>query len=352
MTIRPLTTLLPLVASLSLTLAVAADSPALRPFPDDYTPSPCAQSSCQSFERSAMSKAAASFLGLQLEGKWIEAHADELTTLLGPGCRKQATCQATPGNNAMFCNDIVVADFRDVCDKRFPLAANKHDHEQCEAYIETFALGVDQRAAASYAAAQACAKEKTPQTQKSKAPIVWMVPASFAPNYKDYITLYALDPDTHIPVQSKIDVGGQILYAPSNPAGDLQAYYPFKWPVKYDRLQSASGHTVLVPPTVTVTAAGYPPVTFKMPVTLPTLKLELVPPASQLHPGKNTVTVFARDSVTDKPVELRVMFGNEIAGESNAPIELQIDRRTKRPEIWVTSLFNRYSDAVVVPAQQ
>lgn len=343
--------LLCLLLTLGASLAQASDPAPMRPFPDDYTPSPCAQPSCQSFERSAISHAAASFLGLQLDGKWIEAHADEMTALFAPTCRKQATCQATPGNNAMFCNDIVVSEFRDVCDRRFPLSANKHDHEQCQAYVETFALGVDQRSAPSFEAAQACAN-KTPPTKKTKPPVVWMQPASFTPDYNGDIMIYAVDPDTHVPLQSSISITGQIIYAPSNPAGDLQTYYPFKWPLRYDRIQNAAGHVDLVPPKVTVTAPQYPPVTFQMPVAVPTLKLELIPPARQLHPGKNMVTVFATDAVTGKPAELRVMFGDQIAGTTNAPIELQIDRKARRPEIWVTSLFNRYSDAVVVPAQK
>ncbi|MEO8035980.1 MAG: hypothetical protein ABI837_16195 [Acidobacteriota bacterium] len=343
--------LLSLLLPLAVSAALASDPAPMQPFPDDYTPSPCAQPSCQSFERSAMSQAAGTFLGLPLEGKWVAAHGDEMATLVGPACRKQATCQATPGNNTMFCNDIVVSEIRDVCDKRFPLNANRHDHEQCQAYVETFALGVDQKDKASYEAAQACAT-RTPPTQKSKPPLVWMKPASFGPDYQGSLIIYAIDPDTHVPVQSTVSIGGQILYAPSNPAGNLQAYYPFTWPLRYDRVQNAAGHVDLVPPTVTVTADHYPPVIFKMPVAVPGLKLQLVPPATQLHPGKNTVTVFAADSVTGKPVELRVMFGGEIAGPSNSPIELQIERKAKRPEIWVTSLFKRYSDAVIVPAQK
>jgi hypothetical protein len=73
----------------------------------------------------------------------------------------------------------------------------------------------------------------------------------------------------------------------------------------------------------------------------------MTPSPDQLKPGKNIITVTARDAATGKPVEARVMAEDMAVGETNKPFELQLTRRDKRPEIWVTSLFDRYSDVVV-----
>lgn len=346
--IRSLALLLPLIAA-----AAYSAEPPPRIFPDDYTTAPCAPvNSCRSFDRDRMSRAAFTFMGLHLDQTWVEAHAAELEKLAEPTCRKHATCLATLSNNFLFCDDVVTPEFREVCDKRFPRAASEDEWQQCNRFMETFALGIDQKAEELWLRARECANVKNPPTERTKAPLVWVDPAIIPPGYRGSVTIYAIDADTHVPLQANISITGQILYAPSNPAGNLQAYYPFKWPTHYTRVPNAAGHSDLVPPEVVVTAEHYPDVKFPLPVVVPSLELELIPPAKQLHSGKNVITVSARDAKTKKPVEMRVMLGDRAIGTSNEPIELELPRKGKRPEIWVTSLFDRYSDATVVPAQK
>src|SRR5713101_2149316 len=88
--------------------AFAADPPPAKIFPDDYTPNPCApKNSCDTFERSTMISAAFNFMGLQLDRGWLETHGDEMIKLFEPVCRKLGTCLATPGNNHLFCDDVI-----------------------------------------------------------------------------------------------------------------------------------------------------------------------------------------------------------------------------------------------------
>jgi hypothetical protein len=78
------------------------------------------------------------------------------------------------------------------------------------------------------------------------------------------------------------------------------------------------------------------------------MKVEMKP--AKLRRGKNIVTITAVDSVTGKPVEARVMGGERVLGKTNQPFEIEITG--KRPEIWVTNLYDRYSDVVVAPADK
>ena len=350
----------PLLLALSFaaltTAAIAAPAvdapPSTKGFPDDYKPAACAPAnSCPTFDRAAMRSAAFKFLGLKLDPQWLDAHGDEMVQAFEPVCRKQATCLATPGNLFAFCNDIISPELRGVCDDRYPKGKNAQDHEQCEIFMETFTLGVDQRTQAIWNTAQACANERTPAVDKTKPLVTWVTPAEIPFDYTGYISIHAIDPDTRVPIQADLSVEGQIIYVSTNPIGSLQSYYPFKWKPKFTRVKSANGHTELVAPIVTVRAKHYPESTFRMPVAVPSLVLDLVPPIAQLHRGKNVITVVAKDAKTGKPAELRVMYGDTAVGTSNEPIELMIDKKTKRQEIWVTSLFDKYSDATVVAAQ-
>ncbi|MCU1350584.1 MAG: hypothetical protein JWO56_3614, partial [Acidobacteria bacterium] len=270
--------------------AMAADAPpAKKAFPDDYKPSPCAPAnSCQTFERSTMPSAAFKFLGLKLDTAWMAAHGDEMVNAFEPICRKQATCLATPGNLFAFCNDIISTELRDVCDERFPRSKDAYDWEQCSAFMETFELGVDQRTQAIWNVAQACANERTPAVDKTTPLIWWITPSPIAPDYGGYLQINAVDPDTRVPIQADVAIEGQIIYVATNPIGSLQTYYPFHWKPKFTRVQAANGHSELTAPTVTIKAKHYPDIKFAMPVTPRKLILDLVPPAAQLHPGKNT----------------------------------------------------------------
>jgi len=338
------TTILALLLFIT-SIATAQQSPRV-PFPDDYTPSPCAPDKpCESYPRSQLQGAAFTMLGIQLDGRWIEAHYDQMMQLYAPACRKHATCFGTAGTNFLFCDDIMINEYRSVCDKAFPKSTSPADWEQCKGFTEIWALGVDMRAKAVAEEAQACVQAKQLEVEHTKPPIVWVVPETIPRGYTGNIYIYALDPDTHLPVRADITIDKQILYAPSNPAGNLATGYPFKWPIKYNRVKNADGHYDVVSPTVTLKAERYPVVTFPMPSTPPKMIVEMKP--AKLHPGVNKVTVTARDADSGQPVEARVMMGNLTAGEANEPIEITVPKSGKAPEIWVTSLFDAYGDVVV-----
>jgi hypothetical protein len=117
------------------------------------------------------------------------------------------------------------------------------------------------------------------------------------------------------------------------------------------RIPNANGHRDVAAPEVRVEAPGYRTVTFRLPVDVPQMSVEMTPSLKKLKPGKNTVTIVARDTATGQPVEARVMGGGyTVLGKTNEPFELELVRGQKRPEIWVTSLYDRYSDVVVAPA--
>jgi hypothetical protein len=103
-----------------------------------------------------------------------------------------------------------------------------------------------------------------------------------------------------------------------------------------------------VAPEVRIEAPGYRVESFRVPVEVPVMKVTMKP--AKLKRGKNSVTITAIDSITGKPVEARVMAGEIVAGKTNAPFQLEISG--KRPEIWITNLYDRYSDVVVAPAEK
>jgi hypothetical protein len=117
------------------------------------------------------------------------------------------------------------------------------------------------------------------------------------------------------------------------------------WKPKPVRVPNAAGHKDVLPPAVTLQAPGYRTVTFRLPMEIPSMKVTMSP--AKLRRGKNTVTVTAVDAATGKPVEARVMGGQLVLGKTNVPFELEVVG--KAPEIWVTSLYDRYNDVVVAP---
>ena len=317
-------------------------------FPDDYTPSPCAaENVCQSYDRTQLKSAAFTMLGLSPDAKWFENHYDEMLKLYAPICRKHATCLATPGNNFLFCDDIVIREYRAVCDTAYPKSKNAFENEQCREFTEIWALGVDMRANAVSVEGQKCAKEKGLDVMHAKPPIVWVEPSPIPRGYKGDIYVYALDPDTHVPVQANIEIEKQQIYSPANPTGRVATGYPFKWSHKYNRVKTADGHADLAPPMLTLTPQFYPAVTIPLPSPAPKMIVEMKP--AKLKRGVNKVTVTARDAESGEPVEARVMAGHDVAGDTNQPIEITVPKSGKVPEIWVTSLFDAYGDVVVKP---
>ena len=74
-------------------------------------------------------------------------------------------------------------------------------------------------------------------------------------------------------------------------------------------------------------------------------------PAALQH-GKNVITVTARDSISGRAIDGRVMLGKNEAGFTNQPIAIEWKKGTKRPEIWLKSYLNRYGDVVIEPAEK
>jgi len=333
---------------LLLATALRAENAPREIFPSDYTPSSCAPPvSCISFDDSQMGDAAFRFLALELDLNWIQKHAPEIKAAIAPLCRKHATCQTMPMNSYMFCDDVLAAETRPLCDTMFPIATDPHGSQQCKRYVETYLMGIDQNAIKTWKQAQACTAKQPPVTH-TKPLIVWMSPESLPYDYKGDVTFYAIDPDTKVPVLATVKFEGQTLFAPVNPAGATASYYPFPLPFKYVRVPNGNGHTDAVPPLVTVTAPGYPDSSFRLPAVVPKAIVEMQPPTI----GSGPVTVVARDSISGKPIDGRVMLGNDEVGFTNQPITIAWTRGTKRPELWLKPYLNRYSDVVLLPAEK
>lgn len=336
-----------LLLILLLAPAALAEQPNREIFPSDYKPVPCAAkfSTCQSFTDVSFESAASAFLLRNLESKWSDAHREELTAMIQPYCPKRATCMASPGRVWWFCNDVYSQELRSACDAKFP--GSSHDNEQCHAWVDVYSLGVDQHGKAPWEQAQKCMKDSSPATTAPGKMEWWLVPAVIPADYKGSIQLYAIDMETHVPVQAEMTFGDQIIYASDPPSGKPTAYYPFKWPRKLVRVPNAEGHTDVVPATMTITAPGYETITMLVPTVVPTMIVKMSPAADKLRRGKNSVTVAAIDAITGKSVEAQVYVGSETIGFTNQPIELIIARRGKLPKLWVRSPFAAYSDVVV-----
>jgi hypothetical protein len=182
-----------------------------------------------------------------------------------------------------------------------------------------------------------------PQTEKTLQAFV--VQQNIGPDFNGELRVHAYDADTHIPVRAYLNIDAGKLQSIEGPVP--RTGYPNKWRGHLKRVPNADGHFDVVTPTATLTAEGYKTLTFPMPIDVSKMIVEMTPSPDQLKPGKNIITVTARDAATGKPVEARVMAEDMAVGETNKPFELQLTRRDKRPEIWVTSLFDRYSDVVV-----
>ena len=322
------------------------------PYPDDYKPAACAPVPCDSFDIDDLRSAAFRFLGLSVNTAWFTDHQADMLKLVTPFCQKRNTCIATPGNGHMFCDDLVMPEVRVACDKLYPRATKPTDWEQCSVWVETWALGVTQRSLAPWRAAQECAKPAAVMHQQT--PDVWMAPETISCDYAGYLTFFALDRETHVPVfgHMTIDDQDQTIFAPSNPTGETATYYPFKGPFKLARVPRADGHTDIVGPMITMKFDYYPTVRFRLAMDIPQMAAKLEADPTLSRPGKHAVKVTATDKASGATVEAEVMLGTVAIGETNLPLTIERKKGGKLPEIWVTSLFDRYSDVVVAPAEK
>jgi hypothetical protein len=325
-----------------------ADAPKHESFPSDYKPQPCAPATetvCASFPLRKMTDYAAAFRRFDLDTKWVDDHHVELEQAFLPLCAKIGNCYTVAQNDAVFCYDLLYDEFMATC-SRFP--AGSRDFDQCTMFAKTYYIGLGAKMDLHRNTQQACAAQAA---EEERELTYWMTPETIGPDYKGRFTIHAFDAETKIPVRAQVSMDSinELRYTqgPITTTG-----YLLLWDAKGKRVPNADGHRDLVPPSVKLQAKGYKPLTFTMPMTIPKMIVEMTPSADQLKRGKNTVTFTARDAETGQPVEARVMAGDLVLGDTNKPLELTLERGQKRPELWVTSLFDRYSDVVVAPAQK
>lgn len=326
--------------------ASAADAPARERFPSDYKPQPCAPTAeavCESFPLRKLTDYAVAFRGFDLESEWVDKHWNEMREAFLPICAKMGNCFTVAQNDWVYCLDIQRDEMLATCD-RYP--AGSEDREQCTMFAMTYYIGLGAKTElhreAQNCIAGTAAEERTLE--------VWMTPQTIGPDFDGKLTIYAVDAETRIPVRARYSIDGpgelRSTEGPIPTAG-----YTAIWKPQLKRVPNAEGHQDVVVPTATLEAKGYKPYTLTMPMAVSKMIVEMSPAAHQLKRGKNSVTITARDSETGKPVEARVMAGEYVLGDTNKPLELEIARGKKRPEIWVTSLYDRYSDVIVAPAQ-
>ncbi|HEX7705944.1 MAG TPA: hypothetical protein VF701_05745 [Thermoanaerobaculia bacterium] len=328
--------------------ALHADSPR-EVFPSDYKPHPCASAElCGGFTRTEIMRYAAQFRGFNLDPRWLRSHWSQLEATFKPLCDKIATCFATPGNSEAFCTDILRPAFEESAN-RYP--RQSYDWDQWIMTAVSYYVIELAHFPAKYREAQACAAE-LPVAGEPRKLETWIHPRDFGPGYNGLITIHAIDAETRVPVMGKVSFEGQRVFPIESPDGTAMTAFELKWPVVLNRVRNqTTGHEDLIVPPVTIQAVGYEPVTIQLPVEIATLEVSMSPEASQLKPGMNTITVTARDTTTGAPAEMRVMADDVVLGDTHHPLTIEIPASGKRPEIWITSLFDRYSDVVVAPAK-
>jgi hypothetical protein len=291
-----------------------------------------------------MSSNAATFRGFNLSQDWISAHWNEMIPLFRPLCAKIGNCFTVPGNDWVYCVDMLRNEFRATCD-RFP--KDSTDHEQCLMFSLTYYTGLGAKTKLSQQTKECVAAQPAQEGERTLQ--YWITPEKFKEGFDDLLRVHVYDAETHIPVRATVTFDAGKLVSTEGPIST--AFYETKWTAGLKRVPNAQGHRDVVGATATVTANGYKTLTFPIDLAVPKVNITMSPAASELKPGKNAITVSAVDVVTGAPVEMRVMAGNRVVGNTNLPLQLELAPGQKRPEIWVTSLFDRYSDMVVAPAQ-
>ncbi len=332
--------ILPLLILLALP-SLAQTAPQRQPFPDDYTPSPCAPSAeamCDSFNKNQLDEYARTFRGYELHSEWVDDHWQELRTALLPFCAKAASCFTVRDNTWIYCLDVVRPEFLTVCE-RFP--AGSYDRDQCTQFTMVYWIGLGSRRVL-HEQAQTCMQSQPPRGEGTLE--AFFTPEKFDVDYNGTFVVHAYDAETHIPVRASLSIDAGELRSGEGPIA--RTNYKNKWKAKLKQVPNAEGHFDSAPPTLTITAPGYKPLSLPLPVEIPHLTAEIS--TTQLDTGKNTFTVSVRDAATGRPVWARVMADDVVIGESNKPVELELTKQDKRPEIWVTTLDSRYSDVVVL----
>lgn len=339
----------PLILIVLLAPALLAGIPGGELFPSDYVASPCSapEKTCDSFKQSQFADIAA-LRGFDIGQEWIDAHWERITTALRPVCAKAAACFATPGNTHLFCNDLLREEVYATC-SIYP--QDSKDRKLCNLFIRVWWVGHDLKSKPAWTEMQSCATTAAPAGAAERTLLYRVVPETMDADYRGEFRVIAVDSETRVPVQARLIIDSrEPVFSTDSIDGKPTTFYRVPWNGKLLRVPSAQQHHDVVPPTVRIEAPGYRTETFVLPVEIPVMTVTMSPPPAKLRRGANTVTITAVDAKTGAPIEARVMGGSRILGKANEPFTLTLAPGAKRPEIWVTNLFDRYSDVVVAPA--
>jgi hypothetical protein len=317
-------------------------------YPSDYTPSPCApdtDKTCLSFTRASFAKHAALIRGYNIPEEWLDAHWSELLEQVRPTCAKLASCYTLPDNDWQFCLDSMRTEFVSSCD-RYP--EGSVDRDGCTMFAMIYWVGIPANPAGVEAAHECTAA--LPPAPEGTLEVVKIDPPQWPMDYNGRVIVYAIDAERRLPLRAKLAIETGKLRSIEGPIPT--AGYPLRYTAKLKRIPSASGkHEDIVVPKITLTANGYKTLVFDAPIELPKMTFEMSPAAEHLRRGPNVITITARDTATGQPVSARVMGDDRVLGETNKPFVLEVAKGRRRPEIWLTSLYDQYSDVVVVPGR-
>jgi hypothetical protein len=331
-----------LAVLLLLAMSASAQTRRRETFPSDFKPSPCApavETVCKSFTPVSLRAAAGTYRAFHIDDKWLAAHWQELVAAYQPLCAKMSSCMTVVDNTWQYCRDLLRLEFMAVCN-RYP--EGSYDHEQCSMVSVVYHIGFGSHEELMKQA-HACTAEQPQGPERTLE--AWVNPEKIPLDFNGAIDVHAYDAETHIPVRALLEIDSGKLRSTEGP--DPKTGYPNKWTARLKRVPRADGHSDVVLPTLTLKATGYKPLSFKLNMDMPRMNVEMSPSPDQLKVGMNTITVTARDTATGAPVEARVMAGNMVLGNTNKALELELTDRDQLPEIWVTSLYDRYSDVVV-----
>ena len=208
--------------------------------------------------------------------------------------RRSASCftvKANTWSSASICSRRLPR----YCLRRFP--AGSEDRKQCRMMAITYSSG-SREARSLDKAAQECAAGQASGCAAQARSVGGA--GAIELGYDGDFTVYAYDSETHIPVRARLSIDGGTLRADSMVAGrGRQGRLARRLQTRAERTGPSRRSSS---PRRRWKRTGYETVTFPFPIEVPTVTVDVTPPAT-LKPGKNTITITAVDSATGKPVE-------------------------------------------------